>query len=135
MGRLAGVVCRIDIGDAQWFLGGDLNDCFDVRGHGMIDVRRSIDESAWAELLRTTFVGLVACRENILARWARRAGAGQAHRRSRRMRAQCAANLIHVGAWSLALSQPRTLRSTSACLRRPASDGLSSRWSIRRPAF
>ena len=37
------------------------------------------------------------------------------------------ANSIHVGAWSLAFSQPRTWRSTAAVLRRGAIDGLSSR--------
>ena len=34
---------------------------------------------------------------------------------------------IHVGAWSLAFSQPRTSRSTPALTRRGAADGLSSR--------
>ena len=34
---------------------------------------------------------------------------------------------IHAGAWSLAPSSPRTLRSTPAFIRRGASAGLSSR--------
>lgn len=42
--------------------------------------------------------------------------------------------MIHVGAWSLVFSQPRTWRSTPASIRRLATDGASNRWSIRRPA-
>ena len=41
---------------------------------------------------------------------------------------------IHVGAWSLVFSQPRTSRSTPALLSRGASLGLNSKWSMRIPA-
>jgi hypothetical protein len=44
------------------------------------------------------------------------------------------ASSIQTGAWSLAFSQPRTSRSTPAALRRGATDGLNSRWSMRNPA-
>jgi hypothetical protein len=41
----------------------------------------------------------------------------------------------HVGAWSLAFSQPRTSRSTPAALRLCATAGLSRIWSMRSPAL
>jgi len=43
-------------------------------------------------------------------------------------------NTIHAGAWSLAPSSPRTVRSTPAFVSRGESTGLTSRWSSRRPA-
>ena len=44
-------------------------------------------------------------------------------------------SLTHVGAWSLVFSHPRNSRSTLAPTSRCAATGLSSRWSMRRPAF
>ena len=44
-------------------------------------------------------------------------------------------SVIHVGAWSLAFSRPRTARSTPAATRRGARAGLRSRWSRRIPPF
>jgi hypothetical protein len=44
------------------------------------------------------------------------------------------ASSIQTGAWSLAFSQPRAARSTPAALRRAATDGLKSSWSMRNEA-
>jgi altronate dehydratase len=51
-----------------------------------------------------------------------------------RLSTNAQASSIQTGAWSLALSRPRTCLSTPAATRRGRRLSLSSRWSMRRPA-